>query len=90
MVNRSVRYHPSTAMSHANDMISLLKETVEKFVVLIVDGGSDCTRGHLLPYTQFVYVCNPFSHYPDNPLVLYKFRIISYTKSIYKLNLLTV
>jgi hypothetical protein len=40
VVSRAVRYHPSTPMTHANDLHDLLKDDVA-FVMAIVDGGSD-------------------------------------------------
>ena len=40
VINRAVRYHPSTAMLLANDLHKILQPE-EAFVMAIVDGGSD-------------------------------------------------
>jgi hypothetical protein len=50
--DRSARFHPSTAMSHANDLFALLSKnnTDKNFVVCIVDGGSDWSVKSLLTF----------------------------------------
>lgn len=50
VVNRSVRYPSSTAMSHANDMHKLLDDFKRAFVIAIVDGGSDWSVKSLLTF----------------------------------------